>query len=132
MQVSYQAAETLRGIKSFLKEKVKRSEEETDFKRVYEKVVNKLKIYADKGEDIGIARNVCGRIPHSFIERENNRNRFTPEMIEEVAFNEFARGIYHNNLLVEYLYFGLRNNQSLDTMAEGILDHWGTPLEAVD
>jgi hypothetical protein len=93
MRVSFLTATRLDCVKSVLKKEVKKDERGNDVRGVYERIVNFLAICANQGEDIAIARGYSGRIPCYNGEdiRERNRSRFTPEVVEEVALNQFSR-----------------------------------------
>ncbi len=159
MPVSKQEAEQLIAIKNCL-EYMNRKGTWHNLPGLHDRVVNILTIDANNGEDIAIAKGYRERIPYPYfsgesaVKRENNRKRFTPKVIEEVAYQESARYFFHE-LGIKYgwdIGSALTHNikevandenrrrhldndgswyAALDVIAKKITCHWGTPLEAV-
>lgn len=92
MRVTEETAAQIGCIKYVLEEEVKRGGNENDVRGVYDRVVNFLEQRRICGYDLAL-----GRDGHPFSSGNwNNRYRFTPEIIRDVAFNQFSRYVSYN------------------------------------
>ena len=157
MRISQDEVTAMNYFKDFLKGALEGGPEGNHIKGVYGRVVSRLEYDARNGEDIAVAEGYSERYPDSCsFMREFNRRKFTPDMIKEVALNEFTRYIFYELKggfplkLTEILRKEVSNRarqismkedkktadacwySALDEIAERVCLHWGTPLEAIE